>query len=260
MNGLSGRQVLVTRPRADDDPLVQALGAHGAIPVSFPTIAIRPVDDLRQVDAAIRRLGDYAWIVFTSANAVEVFLDRLARVGQNVPDGVAIAAVGTATAKVLEARGLAVDFIPSQYRGATLGVELPNVAGRRVLLPRAAIARDDLASILTDRGATVDDLPVYDTVPAEPDPEGLARLERGEIDAVTFTSASTVRNLFTLVGARAPHLLRDVVVACIGPVTAEEARAHGLAVDVLPGEYTVQGLADALDEHLARAAARSGSR
>lgn len=253
MNALTGRRVLVTRPRTDDDPLVAALVGRGAVAVPFPTIEIRPVENLRPLDAAIQRLTDYAWIAITSANGVEVFADRLDASGLTLPTGVRVAAVGTATAKALAARGLPVDFLPSAFRGAVLGAELPEVEGRRVLLPRAAIAREDLGTILAERGAVVDDLPVYDTVPTAPDAAGLEELEGHALDAVTFTSASTVRNFAALLGARASNLLDGVTVACIGPVTADEARALGFAVHVEPAEHTIPGLVAALGAHFAGA-------
>jgi uroporphyrinogen III methyltransferase/synthase len=247
---LAERYVLVTRPRAQAGALVDALRAEGAVPILLPTIAIRPADDLRPVDAAIARLADYAWLAFTSANGVEAFWDRLRALGAAVPPGVRIAAVGTATARALAERGAAVDFIPDEFVGARLGATLPDIAGRRVLLARAALGREEMADALAARGALVDDVVVYDTIPAAPDPEGLAALERG-VDAATFTSASTVRNFAALLGLRARPLLDGVAVACIGPVTADEARSLGFTVHVEPEAHTIPGLVRALAEHYA---------
>ena len=250
MKPLAERRVLVTRPWAQAGALVSALRTEGAVPIRFPTIEIRPAGDLRPLDAAIARLVDYGWLAFTSANGVAVFWDRLRALGIAVPAGVRIAAVGTATARALATWGATVDFIPDEFVGARLGAALPDVAGRRVLVARAALAREELVDILAARGALVDEVAVYDTIPATPDPEGLAALERG-IDAATFTSASTVRNFATLLGLRAQPLLDGVAVACIGPVTAAEARGLGFTVHVEPDEHTIPGLVRSLAEHYA---------
>ncbi len=248
---LHGRRVLVTRPLAQSPELANELVERGAIPVLLPTIHIRPAEDLSPLDRALSALADYAWITFTSANSVDIFFDRLG--AETVPDGVRIAAVGTATARAVAARGAAVDFVPSEFLGEQLGRELEPVHGNRVLFPKAARAREALATELGRRGALVDEIAVYETLPAAPDPVGLAQLEQG-IDAATFTSASTVENYFVLLGARAVPLLDGAVVACIGPVTSEAARAKGLPVHVEPASHTVPDLVIALEQHFAAAA------
>ena len=248
MSGIAGRRILVTRPREQGAALEAALEALGARPIRFPTIEIRPAHDLSPLDCAIARLDDYDWLAFTSANAVAVFFDRLA--DRPVPSPLRIAAVGPGTARALTARRAHVDFVPSEFLGERLGQELGDVSGRRVLFPRAAGAREALARELTRRGAVVDDVVVYETLPAAPDPHGLVELERG-VDAATFTSASTVDNFFALLDARAPRLLAEAVIACIGPVTADAARARGLTVHVQPAEHTVPGLVAALAERFA---------
>ena len=258
MTALAGRRVLVTRPRVADDALVRMLRERGALPVILPMIDIQPVHDLSPLDSALSALESYAWIVFTSGNGVSVFFDRMERRRLAIPSSVQIAVVGSATAKALAARGARTDFVPSAFIGAQLAWELPDVSGRRVLLARAAIAREDLAAILTGRGAVVDDVPVYDTLPTTPDPAGLAALEAGEVDAVTFTSASTARNFTALFGSRATSLLAGMVVACIGPVTSEEVRGLGFPVHVEPREHTIPALVDALESHLARAGVTEG--
>lgn len=249
-SGLVGRRVLVTRPRAQTDALETALATLGARPIPFPTIDIHPAQDLAPLDRALDTLGRYAWVAFTSASSVAVFFDRLSQRAATVPASVRIAAVGPGTARALTARGARVDFVPSEFVGERLGQELGEVDGRRVLFPRAAGAREELTLELTRRGATVDDVVVYETLPASPDPQGLAELERG-VDAATFTSASTVDNFFLLLNGRAARLLEGVVIACIGPVTADAARANGLVVHVQPAEHTVPGLVRALVERFA---------
>ena len=252
MSGLAGKRVVVTRPREDADVLARALAAEGARPVLVPTIAIRPVEDLASLDAALETLADYAWMVVTSANAVAVVADRLASRGLSWPDGIRVAAVGSATAAALRARYLPVHFVPSAFRGAVLGAELPDVRGRRVLLPRAAIGRRDLADALRRRGAIADEVIVYDTLPTTLDAAALAALAAG-VDAVTFTSASAVERFATLLGARVPGVFAHAVIACIGPVTGDAARALGLPVHVEPAEHTIPGLVRALSGYFARA-------
>jgi len=249
MTGLAGRRILITRPRAQADELAVPLIARGAQPILFPTIEIRPVDDLAPLDHALSKLSSYAWIVFTSANGVEVFFDRLTSQRVTLPERVRIAVVGPGTSRAVRARGAPVDFVPSEFLGERLGQELGDVAGRRVLLARARRAREALAAELARRGAQVDDLAVYDTLPMAPDPKGLAELERG-VDAVTFTSASTAENFVALLGDRAGPLLEGSLVACIGPVTADAARRLGLPVHVQPAEHTIPGLVAALENHL----------
>jgi uroporphyrinogen-III synthase len=289
---MAGKRVVVTRPRAQAGTLAEKLAALGAEPILFPTIAVAPMDDDAPLAAALRRLDDYDWVVFTSANGVVVFCRELERaptrltgsgdtryqrnaaplrasavVGTNGPDTKAepalalagklpatlrLAAVGPATARALEQRGLRAAFIPDEYLAEALAAGLGEVAGRRVLLPHAELAREALAGDLRQRGATVDEIAVYRTLPAAPDPSGLAELRRG-VDAITFTSASAARN-FVRVQAGEPSagepLAAGAIIACIGPITAAAAREAGLRVDVVAAEYTLDGLVAALAEHL----------
>ena len=243
---LAGRRVLVTRPRDQAEALARALAARGARAVLFPTIEIRPVANLSRLDRAIDTLSAYDWITFPSPNAVDIVFDRLLARGVSLPPHPRIAAVGPGTAQALETRGARVDFIPSEFLGLQLGRELAPVHGLRVLLPRAARGREELAIELTRRGASVDEVVVYDTLPASVDPQDLVDLERG-VDVATFTSPSTVENFFTLLGARAVAVLGGASVACIGPVTARAARALGLTVHLEPAEHSIPGLVAALD-------------
>jgi len=254
MSALTGRRVLVTRARDAADALTTALAAQGAQPIPFPTIEVRPVEDLEPLDAALSRLDRFGWIAFTSANAVAVFFDRAADLGAAIPAGARIAAVGSATERAVRGRGARVDFVPSEFTGERLGQELGDVAGTHVLIPCAAQAREALAVELGRRGAIVEAIPVYRTLPAAPDHAGLAELERG-IDAATFTSGSTVENFVTLLGSRARDLLADAAVACIGPVTGDTARGLGLTVHVQPATHTIAALVAALADHFAVAAA-----
>ncbi len=249
MNGLEGRRVLVTRPRTQAPSLLALLEERGAEGILFPTVEIRPVADLSALDASIARLSQFDWLAFTSASGVAVFFDRLAARGSGLPASLRIAAVGPATERALAERGARVALVPGEFLGERLAEEIPDVEGRRVLFPRAAIAREALAEGLRRRGAFVEDPAVYDTLPAQPDERGLREIERG-LDAATFTSASTVRNFFLLLGDRAARILEGALVACIGPTTAAEARGLRLPVHVEPSESTLEALVAALAEAL----------
>jgi uroporphyrinogen III methyltransferase/synthase len=255
VNGLAGQRVLVTRPRDQAEALASALAARGALAILFPTIEIHPARDLSRLERALGALDDYAWITFPSPNAVEVFFDRLAARGAVLPPLIRVAAVGPGTAQALASRGARVDFIPSQYVGEQLGRELTPVDGCRVLVPRAAQGREELTVELARRGAIVDEVVVYETLPAIPDPGGIRELERG-VDVATFTSPSTVENFFALLSGRAARLLGDAFVACIGPVTASAARALGLTVHLEPAEHSIPGLVAALDAGVLKPAGR----
>jgi uroporphyrinogen-III synthase len=251
MNGLRGKSVVITRARAQAMPFAQALAARGAVPVLFPTIDIRPLDDCGALDRALEGAGQYAWIVFTSSNAVTAVWDRLAALGLGtIPGPGRIAAVGPATAAALAGRGAEVGAMPPDYRGAAIAATLGRLAGLRVLVPRADLGREETAETLREAGAVVEEVVAYHTTPAAPDPGGLAAL-RGGVDAVTFTSPSTVRNFVTLVGPDARDLLARSLVACIGPVTAAAVTGLGLAPPLQAPHSTAEALLDVLEDHFA---------
>jgi len=257
---LLGRRIVVTRPREQAGELARLLEAEGAEVVVFPTIAIAPPPDPAALDAAVCAAASYDWVVFTSANGVRAFFDRVAALGRDVRElaRARIAAIGPETAAALEARLVRPAAVPEEFRAEGLLDALAgeDLRGRRVLLPRAAGARAVLPAELGARGARVDEVVAYRAVPPpDADPGALvAALEAGRVDAVTFTSSSTARNFATLLGR---DLLSRVVrpgrpvVACIGPVTADTARAVGLTVDVVPAAYTAAALAAALAAHFA---------
>lgn len=270
---LSRMRVLVTRTREQAGALSRALAGAGAEAIELPTIEIvedagTPTDE-RAVAEAVEglRTSGYGWVIFTSANAIEIFLRRLRDAGLDARafGRTRIACVGPGTAAALEARGLRADVAPERYVAEGLLDALASrvIRGQRVLLPRAREARDALVVGLEAMGATVDDLPLYRTaVPASPDAEGLRRLRAGEIDVVTFASSSAVRNLVEMLertrqGAadtRSPaEVLRAATIAVIGPVTAAAARDAGLEVGVEASAYTIDGLVEALIAHAARA-------
>jgi uroporphyrinogen-III synthase len=265
---LAGKRILVTRPRAQAAALGHQLAALGAEPIFFPTIEIAPLEDYAALDHAIGSLSRYRWIIFTSVNGVVAFWKRLGLAGrQDLPD-LKVAAIGPATAQALAQRGVRAHFIPAEYVAEAIAEGIGDVTGQWVLLPRADIAREALAVELGRRGAIVHETAAYRTLPAPPDPHGLAELRRG-VDAITFTSSSTVRNFVLLIGAgrRSVEAADDgqigrpglpalslgrAAMACLGPITAQTAREVGLPVDVVAKEYTVEGLVAALAEYFSR--------
>ncbi len=262
---LFGRRILVTRAREQASVFAEGLREQGAVPVEFPAIEIRPPDSWAEVDAALERLGGYDWMVFTSANAVRFLLERLRASGRDVRalGAARICAIGPSTAAALEALGLRVDVVPPEYRAEAVAAvsAMEDLRNRRVLYPSAKGARDVVPRALVAAGAKVDVVTAYQNVlpGGGAAAEVRALLENGTIDAVTFTSASTVRNLVELLGERdAPALLARTVVAAIGPVTAEAARAAGLRVDLVPESYTIPALTRALVARFARETEENG--
>jgi uroporphyrinogen III methyltransferase / synthase len=262
---LFGRRVVVTRARAQAGELSVELERLGAEVYEFPTIVIQAPEDFRPLDAAIRDLDSFGWIVFTSVNGVESFLERLRHHGLDlraVPRRAKIAAIGPATAERIEEVGLRVDVVPEEYRAEALieVLEAWSLAGERVLIPRARVAREILPEKLREAGAEVVVPPAYESVPSSRGKDELAgRLEAGWIDCVTFTASSTVENFVGAFGTEeAVRLLAGTRVACIGPVTAETARKHGLRVDAEAEEYTIPGLVAAVVDLFAADAVEKG--
>jgi uroporphyrinogen III methyltransferase/synthase len=256
---LFGRRIVVTRARAQAGELSRRLSALGAEVIEFPTIEIRPPRDFGPLDEAIRELESFDWLIFTSVNGVDAFCERLKHHGldlRSIPKEAKIAAIGPATSRRIEERGLRVDVVPEEYRAEALLEEVggSSLSGRRVLIPRAKVAREVLPERLREAGAEVVVPPAYEAVPAAGGSERLVELlEKGAVDCVTFTASSTVENFVRAVGGSAGRLLENTRVACIGPVTAGTARRHGMRVDAEAGEYTIPGLVDAVRELLTAA-------
>jgi uroporphyrinogen III methyltransferase/synthase len=254
---LFGKRVLITRPRAQASAVAERLQRLGAEPVALATIEIGPPKDgFAALDQAIAALGDYQFVVFTSQNGVRFFWERLDRAGGDARrlGGARLAAIGPGTAETLREHGLRADIQAKEFNAEGLARELlgAGVAGKRVLVPRAAKAREVLIDELRRAGAIVDVVPAYETTRSEESAAELReRLAAGTLDAVTFTSASTVESFCALIGADAARLLGPCVVACIGPVTRDAARAHGIECAVMPKDYTIPALCDALAAHFA---------
>ncbi len=251
---LLGRGVVVTRARKQASGLVKDLSDLGACVYEFPTIEVVPLDDYAEVEEALLSLAAYDWLVFTSVNGVQFFWDQLRQIGLDarVLGGLEIAAIGPATAQALEERGLAPDFVPDKYVAEHVvdGLLKRGVKGKKVLIPRAKVAREVLPEDLARAGAEVRVLPVYETKLAEADAfEILDALEEARIDWITFTSSSTVDNFFELVDPRQMKAMSEGVgFACIGPVTGKTLENYGFSATLMPEEYTIPALVEALVE------------
>lgn len=252
---LAGRRIVITRARAQASELRAALEAKGAQVVELPTIAIKPPRQWGPLDAAIRGLENYDWVVFTSANGVENFFARLAKQRKDARAlrRARLAAIGPATAAALARCRVQADVVPNEFRAEGLLRALKNERwrGKRVLLARAAAARALLPQELRRRGARVDVVDAYRTVaPEESRNQAQEIFARRQPDLITFTSSSTVRNFFALLGGReAQRALTGVAVASIGPVTSRSARAFGLRVAVEANPYTIPALVRAIEKY-----------
>lgn len=252
---LQGKRIVITRPREQAAELAEKLTQLGATPLIMPVIRIVPLPDLRPLDQAIQQLPHYQWLIFTSTNSVDLFWERFAASGQSAAiwQQVQVAAVGPTTAAALRSHAVEPAFVPAEHLAEAVADGLGDVAERHVLLPQAAIARPALTELLAQRGAHVDAIPIYQTVATPLDEANLAELRRG-VDAIVFTSGSTVRNFLAAIVSEATiaQQLPQTLLACIGPQTAHSAQDAGLAVGVVAPDYTVDGLVAALVQHFAK--------
>jgi len=235
------KRILITRPRAQADAFADRLRTVGFEPIFFPVIEIKPIENNVALERVLSKLECYDWVVFTSVNAVDVVFDQL----QNLML-TRVAAIGPKTAEALQARGVTPDFVPDEYVAESILPGLGDVDGKWVLLPRAEIARKALPEAIFEAGGIPHEIAVYKTLPAHPDPEGLAALKAG-VDIVTLTSPSTVRNFIAVAREHELdplHLPGDPLFACIGPITEQAAREEGLSNVVTAKEYTTEGLVE----------------
>jgi uroporphyrinogen III methyltransferase/synthase len=256
---LFGKRILVTRPHDQAADLVERLEAMGAEAIEAPMIRIVPPEDYGPLDDACARVADFDWVIFSSANAVDAFVDRLLAGPQDLRalKGVKLCVVGPATGARLARYGVKVDLTPSEYRAeAVLGAmgDLGPMRGAKVLIPHADIGREVVADELRRQGADVTEVVAYRTVAADADQDGgpdiyKMLLER-RLDVVTFTSASAVRSFVRLLGDEpAADLLRTTVVASIGPVTADAAAQCSIHTTIRPEHYTIPALVAAIVEY-----------
>lgn len=249
---LRGKKVLITRAREQSMEFSSQLKKLGADVIELPTIEIVPPLSWKAIDHAISRLNSYDWIIFTSANGVAFFFQRLKEQGKNRRSlsPLRVCAIGPATADQLKRRGIQVDYVPREFVAESIlrGFKTMKIEGKQVLLARAKKARDVLPRGLREMGAKVDVVEAYRTVK----PKGVATrlkqlLKKKEVDVITFTSSSTVNHFIDLLkGEDWKMLLHGITLACIGPVTARTVRSFGLKVHIQPGEYTTSGLTRAI--------------
>jgi uroporphyrinogen III methyltransferase/synthase len=255
---LFGKTVVVTRTREQASDLIAQVQALGAETLEFPTIRIVPPSDWTPLDQAVDHLSEYHWIFFTSPNGVRFFFQRLEQLGQDlrILKGIRLAVIGPATAKELGRYHLRPDLVPEKYQAEGLLNALAQIPfqDQKVLLPRAALARDVLPEGLKNLGAEVTVVSAYQTLPAEAEKSFLeGKLDRGEVDCLTFTSSSTVIHFLALFSRREIlSRLKSVVIACIGPITAQTARDNGLTVSVTAEEFTIPGLVKEIEKYYSK--------
>jgi uroporphyrinogen III methyltransferase/synthase len=255
-----GKKILITRARDQAAVFATSLRDLGAEVVEFPTIEI--VSPLRwdELDRAIDQLGSYDWLIFTSANGVNFFWQRLEERGKGLrlPSSLKVCAIGPATAYQLKEKGIEVDYTPKEFVAEAIlkGFEKMVLKGRRILLARARQARDILPKGLRQMGAKVDVVEVYRTVKPKGGSKRLKELlMKGKVDAITFTSSSTVNHFAELLKKEdLQALLKNTTIACIGPITARTAKGWRIRVQIQPKQYTVPGLTQAIVQYFLRKA------
>lgn len=248
---LCQKTVLITRSAGQSSQFADLLTEAGATVVELPALEIRPPSSWQPLDQAIATLGNFHWLILTSANAVTYFMERLQILGKDSRDlaGLKLAVVGKKTAGVLQQWGLRPDFVPPDFVAEALIDHFPEpVAGLRLLFPRVESGgREVLVQTFTTAGAEVVEVPAYESgCPERPDPQALAALQQGQVDVITFASSKTVRHSCRLLAQGAGeswrNLITGVAIAAIGPKTADTCRELLGRVDLEPAEYTLEGL------------------
>ena len=253
---LFGRKIVVTRSREQASALAQQFTGLGAEVIVFPSIRIEPLKTFSALDKEIKGLGGYNWVIFTSANGVEVFFNRLNKLGLDTRrfGSAKVAAIGPATAEALRARGINADLVPEKYISESILKALGKVKGQKILLPRAAMARDMLNAGLKKAGALVTEIPTYNTVPDRGNfPELKKLLQAGEVNLVTFTSSSTVTGFMESFKGADKKLLKGVAMGSIGPITSGTMKSEGFKPDFEAKDYTIPGLVEAAQGYFKKA-------
>jgi uroporphyrinogen III methyltransferase/synthase len=245
---LTGKKILITRAREQSGDFAALLKKLGAEVIEFPTIQIVPPTTWKGLDRAIDQLNSYDWIIFTSANGVILFFERLSKKREDryLPSSLKVCAIGPATAHQLKVKGIRVDYVPKEFVAEAIlkGFKEMVVKGKRILLARVKEARDVLPQGLREMGAEVDVVAAYQTVKPQGGSRRLKKpLRDGAIDVITFTSSSTVTNFIDLLKKEdLKKLLKGIAIACIGPITAQTAKKLGMKVHIQPKEYTIPAL------------------
>ena len=255
-NPLAGKKILITRAREQSGDFAALLKKLGAKVVEFPTIEIVPPTTWEGLDRAIDQLNFYDWIIFTSANGVNFFFERLREKGKDchLPLSLKVCAIGPATAYQLKDKRIRVDYIPKEFVAEAIlkGFKEMAAKGRRILLARVKEARDVLPQGLRKMGTEVDVVEVYRTIKPKGGVKKRLRqlLTDGGINAITFTSSSTVNHFAELLKKEElKKLLKGIAIACIGPITAQTAKKLGMKVHIQPKEYTIPALVQAISNY-----------
>lgn len=264
---LFGKTILATRSRAQASELSGQLEALGANVVQFPTIEVVPLDDYSELDSEIKNISVYDWVIFTSANAIEHFRSRLNHLGLDFRSlhKCKLCAIGPKTAEALESVGIRADCAPEAGAQDPFSVIIDNIGevnGKRILIPRAKVAREELAERLAEKGAMVKVAFAYQTIKASSKLDEIENLlANGLVDMLTFTSSSTVKNFIEVFEgkdrAKLLKLLKSTAVAVIGPITAQTAQQNGIRVDVVASKYTIPDLITSIVDFYVRSAQAS---
>jgi uroporphyrinogen III methyltransferase/synthase len=251
---LNGKRILITRAREQSGEFATLLKKTGAEVMELPTIEIVPPLSWKELDRVFPRLRSYDWLIFTSANGVHFFWQRLREKGKTrLPPSIKVCAIGPATAKQLKEKKISVDYMPKEFIAESIldGFQKKFIKGKRILLARAKKARDILPKGLRKMGAKVDVVEVYRTIKPRGGSKRLRQLlTDGKINVITFTSSSTVNHFVDLLKKEdLQKRLKGIAIACIGPVTAKTAKEWGMKVQIQPKEYTIPRLTKAIAEY-----------
>lgn len=247
---LKDKRIVVTRAPHQAEKLVRVLHEKEAVPLIYPCIDIAPPRDTGELDAALRNLIAYDWLVLTSSNTVLAICRRMGALQLEVDwTQIKIAVVGTSTAASVETLfGIKADFVPEEQTGKALAETLPLYKKMRVFLPQSNIAEMDNAEILRSRGVDLTVVSAYETVIGRGGEDIPMRLQEGRVDALTFTSGSTVEGFVQRIE---PLTAYDLPAACIGSSTAEVAESYGFKKIVVPEEFKLKNMLTALEQHFA---------
>ena len=255
---LTGKRVLITRAHQQAAAMARELESVGATVISIPTIEIRPPQSFQPLDKALKKIPAYDWLILTSVNGVLALWKRMEK--QEISPGLlkhlSIVAIGPATREEIEKRGWKVAITPQEYVAESVVAELKDkVAGKRVLLVRAKVARDVIPQQLRQAGAEVDVAEAYETIVPQNSADKIKALladPEQRPDIITFTSSSTVKNFVTLLGSGASpkQTVQGITLASIGPVTSATLIEVGLGVNIEATEYTIPGLIAAIVKYV----------
>jgi len=264
LNTLQGKTVVITRSRRQADDMIQLVESKGATAFPFPVIETKWVKDLQPLDQALAQLNKYDWLIMTSVNTVHYVMERINQLGLRESHikllrQKKIIAVGPKTANEMDKYGLKIKRIPDTYQQEGIieilhkELELREKKEVHILYPRATIVRRNLGEQLRCLGYQLDEVPVYETVPIQQVDRDhlLHKMSHSEVDVITFTSSSTVKNFVTVMDqTNWREYLNQIMIACIGPITSQTAKEYGLQVDVEATEYTIEALINEIEIHI----------